>query len=140
MNRNGWATPGGVSNVGGANARRILVVDDNQDSAEMVAEALLEFGHQVEVALDGPSALTAAESFQPDVALVDIGLPLMDGYELARRLRASGGVPKHLRLIAVTGHGLESDRRRAEEAGFHKHLIKPLDLMILKQVVEDLHS
>jgi PAS domain S-box-containing protein len=112
---------------------RVLIVDDNQDAAELLAEALGMAGFATEVAHDGASALKAADRFAPDVALLDLGLPLMDGCEVARRLRAShGDSPK---LIAVTGYGQASDRRRSEEAGFDVHLVKPVDLPELQEAV-----
>src|SRR5690606_6620320 len=100
----------------GASRRRVLVVDDNEDAAVMLQHALGSLGHRVEVAPDGPSALDVCKTFSPDVALLDIGLPVMDGYELAVRLREllvkSGRVPS-LRLLAVTGYGQETDRARS---------------------------
>jgi signal transduction histidine kinase/CheY-like chemotaxis protein len=112
---------------------RILVVDDNQDAAVILAEYLAELGHVVETAEDGPSALDVARAFKPTICLVDIGLPVMDGYELARRLRDLEGVPRDVRLIALTGYGLDSDRRRSAEAGFDSHLVKPVDLDVLEK-------
>ncbi len=106
---------------------RILIVDDNQDAAEILSEALRETGYQTRVAFDAPSALETVGAFNPDIVLIDIGLPAMDGYELARRLRANPELTS-VRLIAVTGYGQESDRRRALEAGFDDHLVKPIDL------------
>jgi CheY-like chemotaxis protein len=117
---------------------RILVVDDNHDAADSMADALEELGYAVKVAHDGPAALTAAESFRPEIALLDIGLPVMDGYELARRLKDGRDAGKDLRLVAVTGYGLEADLRRSEEAGFAKHLVKPVDLGLLQEVVSEL--
>ena len=105
--------------------RRILLVDDNTDSAEALAELLEADGRDVRVAVDGPSALRAVPEFRPEVVLLDIGLPGMDGYEVARRLRAdeeSEGVV----LVALTGYGLQEHRRRAEDAGFDHHLVKPI--------------
>jgi signal transduction histidine kinase/ActR/RegA family two-component response regulator len=106
---------------------RVLVVDDNEDAAELLAEALHMFGCRTCVAHDGPETLRVAGEFAPDVALLDIGLPVMDGYELAGRLR---GTPRgeRIHLVAVTGYGQESDRRRAAEAGFDAHLVKPVDI------------
>ncbi len=109
-----------------AASRRILIVDDNADAAETLARAFRELGHVVELALDGPSALDKAGAFQPDVALIDIGLPVMNGYEVAAHLkRRAASAP---RLFAITGYGLETDVRRSSEAGFEAHFVKPVDL------------
>ena len=116
--------------------RRILVVDDNQDAAEMLAAALRMKGHVTMVAHDAPAALDMAPGFIPDVAFLDIGLPVMDGYELAARLRELPGL-SGIRLIAVTGYGQESDRRKSQVAGFHHHLVKPVDLDVVDTVVWD---
>jgi CheY-like chemotaxis protein len=111
--------------------RRVMVVDDNVDAADTLAEVVRMWGHEVRMAHDGPSALAIVDSgFVPDVALLDIGLPVMDGYELAARLRAVVDGP--LRLVAVTGYGQDSDRKRAHEAGFDDHLVKPIDLERLR--------
>jgi PAS domain S-box-containing protein len=108
--------------------QKVLVVDDNVDAAEMLAEILRMSGYTTSVAHDGPEALELVPSFHPDIVLVDIGLPVMDGYELARRLRATlSGV----RLIAVTGYGQQGDRDRSHEAGFDAHLVKPVSLAVL---------
>ena len=117
--------------------RRVLVVDDNQDAAEMLHLALSELGHEVKVANDGPSALEIARQFQPQIALLDIGLPVMDGYELARRLLESRDRSASLQLIAVTGYGQDSDRRRALDAGFTAHLVKPINLESLAEAFAD---
>ncbi len=106
---------------------RVLVVDDNRDAAELLAEALRERGHEPHVAFDGPSALALAAEVHPRVALLDLGLPVMDGYELARRLRASRD-ERELLLVAVTGYGQEMDRRASTLAGFAEHLVKPVEL------------
>ncbi len=106
---------------------RVLVVDDNIDAAEMLRAFLEALGHEPAVAHDGPAALELATTFKPDIAVLDIGLPVMNGYELAERLRATLGSEK-LRLIAVTGYGQDADRARAREAGFEHHLIKPVEL------------
>ena len=105
---------------------RVLVVDDNADAAEMLALFLRSEGHEVRSAHDGPAALRTAESFRPEVVVLDIGLPRMDGYEVARRLRERAG-PRTPLLVALTGYGQEEDRRRAREAGFDAHLVKPAD-------------
>jgi CheY-like chemotaxis protein len=107
--------------------RRVLVVDDNRDAAEALAEALLTGGHDVRTAFDGPSALSVAEDFVPEVVFLDIGLPAMDGYEVARRLRE---MPwgQQTTLVALTGYGQESDRVRAADAGFDRHMVKPVGI------------
>jgi signal transduction histidine kinase/DNA-binding response OmpR family regulator len=117
-----------------AAARRVLVVDDNHDAADLLSEALRHRGNQVETAYDGPSALALAAAFLPEVAFIDLGLPVMDGYELAQLLRQDPALPG-IRLVAVTGYGLESDRVRARNAGFDAHLVKPV---MLDQVDEQL--
>ncbi len=113
---------------------RVLIVDDNVDAAEMLAEWLGAIGHEVRVAADGPTALEIAGPFVPEVALLDIGLPVMDGYEVARRLRELGGCTT-TRLIALTGYGQESDHDRSRRAGFEDHLVKPVDLDAITQAV-----
>lgn len=116
--------------------RRVLVVDDNEDGAEMLSAVLAVRGHDTRVAHDGPEALRIAGGFRPEVAFLDIGLPVMDGYELAARLRdlpELGGI----RLIAVTGYGQESDRQRTRAAGFQHHLVKPVDLDAVNAVVDE---
>ena len=115
-------------------APRILVVDDNEDSAEMLVEALTRKGHETRVAYDAPTALRVAAAFLPDIAFLDIGLPVMDGYELAAHLRKIPGL-SGLRLIAVTGYGQESDHRKAREAGFDHHLVKPVDIAAIEAAV-----
>ncbi len=113
---------------------RVLVVDDNTDGAEILAESLRELGYRVEIAHDGPSALELAARFKPEIALLDIGLPKMDGYELATRLQELGnGTP--MRLVAVTGYGQDTDRIRSARAGFAAHLVKPVNLDLLDEVV-----
>jgi CheY-like chemotaxis protein len=108
-------------------ARRVLVVDDNEDAVELMAEMLRTLGFEVQVALDPVAALALARDFQPEVAVLDIGLPVMDGYELATRLRELlGGRP--CRLIALTGYGQHHDRVRSGQAGFDAHLVKPVDM------------
>src|SRR4029077_3167952 len=99
---------------------RILVVDDNEDAADVLAESLDMMGHTTRVAHDGPSALKLIDGFAANIALLDIGLPAMDGYELARRLRQQPGL-EGLKLIAVTGYGQEADKQRSRTAGFDAH-------------------
>ena len=112
----------------------MLVVDDNDDAAALIAEALSAVGYTVRTAPDGPSGLRVASDFRPQLALLDIGLPVMDGYELAQRLREQAG-PGPLRLVAVTGYGQADDRRRSEAAGFDAHLVKPITLEQLQRVL-----
>lgn len=107
-------------------ALRVLVVDDNRDAAEAIVEIAELWGYKARVAFDGPSALELTREFRPDVALLDIGMPGMDGYEVARRLREMPDL-NGIHLIAVTGYGQEEDRRRSREAGFSQHLTKPVD-------------
>jgi PAS domain S-box-containing protein len=109
---------------------QVLVVDDNHDAAALLADALGAWGHVVRVAHDGPGALHALQAFTPDVAVLDIGLPVMDGYELARRIRADTAL-RGVRLLAVTGYGQAKDRADAAQAGFDAHLVKPVDLASL---------
>ena len=106
---------------------RVLVVDDNEDAAELLSTVLRMKGHEVVVAHNGPAALLARVTFAADVALLDIGLPVMDGYELAGHLR-SRYPSSPLRIIAITGYGEEKDRIRSKAAGFDEHLVKPVDL------------
>jgi CheY-like chemotaxis protein/two-component sensor histidine kinase len=107
--------------------RRVLVVDDNTDAATSLARLLSRiYGQEVRVAHDGPEALQAAEEFHPELVLLDIGMPGMDGYEVARQLRLRPGFEGTL-LVALTGWGQESDRDRSREAGFDHHLVKPVD-------------
>jgi CheY-like chemotaxis protein len=105
--------------------RRVLIVEDNADAREMLGTALASAGHEVCEADTGAAALDAAASFRPDVGLIDIGLPGVDGYEVARRLRATDEGQRML-LVALTGYGQPEDRRRARGAGFDAHLTKPV--------------
>ena len=107
-------------------SRRILIVEDNDDAREMLRSLLELWHHTVRAAADGPSALEMAREFPADVALVDVGLPGLDGYEVARRLRASGANP-HLKLIALSGYGSPQDMQRSRAAGFDTHMVKPVD-------------
>jgi signal transduction histidine kinase/CheY-like chemotaxis protein len=116
---------------------RVLVVDDNYDAATMISEGLRELGHEVSAAEDGPTALHLAKTFRPDIAVLDIGLPQMDGYELARRLRCLDPAPAS--LIAVTGYGQPEDRARGLAAGFDAHLVKPVELAALKEAILAVH-
>ncbi|MDP2273474.1 MAG: ATP-binding protein [Archangium sp.] len=116
--------------------RRVLVVDDNEDAADLLAYALQNIGYQTRTAYDGASALRVVDSFRPDVALLDIGLPVMNGYELAQKLRALVEL-RPLRLVALTGYGQDRDRDRAREAGFDAHVVKPVDLTQLAALLDE---
>jgi signal transduction histidine kinase/ActR/RegA family two-component response regulator len=106
---------------------RVLIVDDNVDAAVTLGMLLGAGGHEVRLAHDGPLALKTADTFRPQVVLLDIGMPRMDGYEVAQRLREEPALAKVF-LVALTGYGQDEDRRRSQEAGFDAHLVKPLDL------------
>jgi CheY-like chemotaxis protein len=108
--------------------RRVLVVDDNEDAANSLAEILNLSGHQAEPVFTSQAALERASALDPDVILLDIGLPGMDGYEVARRIRSRGSAT---RLVALTGYGQSEDVERARSAGFDAHLVKPVDLQVL---------
>src|SRR6202521_579975 len=116
--------------------RRILIVDDNQDSAESLATLLKLTGHEVHIAHDGLEAVEEAAAFQPQVVLLDIGLPGINGYEAARRIREQQR-SKALTLVALTGWGQEEDRRRSEEAGFDAHMVKPVDFPPLIKLLDE---
>lgn len=113
--------------------RRILVVDDNRDSTDSLATLLKETGHEVYIAYDGLEAIECAKRVKPDVVLLDIGLPRLNGYEAARRIREQQG--NGLTLVALTGWGQDEDRRRAREAGFDSHLVKPVDVAALGRLL-----
>ena len=125
--RNGRAAP--------SPRRRVLVVDDNRDASESLARLLDLAGYDVRVAYDGPAALELAQLYRPDAVLLDIGLPQLDGYEVARRLREQPAT-EHVLLIALTGYGHEQDRCRSREAGFDHHLVKPVDPNAIQQLLE----
>ncbi|MBA3460862.1 MAG: response regulator [Deltaproteobacteria bacterium] len=114
---------------------QILVVDDNRDAAELLADVLGAFSYDVRIAHDGPAALTALETFRPVVAILDIGLPVMDGYELAGEVRSR--IPE-VRLIAVTGYGQASDREKTTRAGFDAHLVKPVTIARVQETLSRL--
>jgi CheY-like chemotaxis protein len=137
---NGRATVGLDSKTGAGPVqvrRRILVADDNSDALESLATLLELGGHEVFSAANGALALESAERNLPEVALLDIGMPKLDGYEVARRIRAQPW-GRRITLVALTGWGQESDRRRSGEAGFDSHLVKPLDLDKLTALLERL--
>jgi CheY-like chemotaxis protein len=126
------AAPAPPLQKAGAPARRILVVDDNVDAAHSLAQVLQLDGHESEPVYGAVEALERAQSFRPDVILLDIGLPQMDGYEVARRLRQLDGFAD-IRLIALTGYGQHEDRQRSLAAGFDAHLAKPVDFAALER-------
>jgi len=115
-------------------SRRVMIVDDNVDAAESLAILLRLEGHDVEVAEDGPTALSMAEGRPPAIALLDLGMPNMDGYELARAFLTHPDL-KHIILVALTGWGQPEDRQRTKEAGFSYHLVKPVDMDALKRIL-----
>lgn len=114
-------------------AARVLVVDDNEDAADSLATLLGVMGYEVRTAYDGPEAITAADEFKPEVALLDIGLPRLSGYDIARHVRESRG--RDVLLVAITGWGQEEDRRKAREAGFDHHFTKPADFGVLLELI-----
>ncbi len=120
-------------------ARRVLIVDDHVESAALIAEVLAAQGHQTRVAHDPQSALRAALDFQPQVAILDIGLPSMSGYELLQSLRSRSALAE-CRFIALTGPADRADRRRSREAGFQAHLTKPFDLRAVLTAVASDHA
>ncbi len=132
------APDGGVEPKEAGCKRRILVVDDNKDSANSLSLMLRLTGNEVRTAHDGLAAVDAAAAFQPDVVLLDIGLPKLNGYDAARRIRSLAG-GQAVFLIALTGWGQDEDRRRSTEAGFNLHLVKPVDLAALQNLLAGLH-
>jgi CheY-like chemotaxis protein len=134
----GLVEPSPVRAVGStpmpASPIRILIVEDNHDTAESLSTLLEMWGHEVKIAFDGVSALAAAQSFKPDMILSDLGLPGMDGYELASRLRQQPAFGRVV-LVALSGYGREEDRQRSLQAGFDHHQAKPLDVAWLYGLV-----
>lgn len=119
--------------------RRILVVDDNRDSASTLAILLRLMGNVTQTANDGLEAVEAASDFRPDVVLLDIGLPKLDGYEACRRIRQQPGGADMV-VVAVTGWGQDEDRARSSEAGFDHHLVKPVDQATLAEILASVTS
>jgi two-component system CheB/CheR fusion protein len=115
----------------------VLIVEDVSELADTLAKLLKLWGHDVSVAYEGPSALEAATQYPPDVVLLDVGLPGMDGCELARRLRHTPALDK-CRLIAITGCSSSAERRRCQDAGVDCYFVKPLDPVYLRQLLEKL--
>jgi DNA-binding response OmpR family regulator len=112
----------------------LLVIEDNTDARQALRMLLENDGHEVHEAADGEAGVAAALELAPDLVLVDIGLPLLDGYEVARQLRAAN---REMRLIALTGYGRDEDKARAEEAGFDAHLLKPVGIERLRAIIEE---
>ena len=125
-----------VHEVANARPHRILVADDNRDAAETLANMLRLFGHEVCIAYNGEEAVRAAAAFKPDLALMDIGMPRMNGYDAARCIRDQPGGQDVL-LVALTGWGQPDDKRRSSSAGFDQHLVKPLDPAVLGRLIEN---
>jgi CheY-like chemotaxis protein len=119
--------------------RRVLIVDDNEDSANSLAMILKLGGHETASVYTAVDALQRAAAFRPDVVLLDIGLPGMDGYEVAQKMRELPGL-RDIRLVAVTGYGRSDDRLRAREAGFDDHLIKPVEYAVLERALAGIRA
>jgi two-component system CheB/CheR fusion protein len=117
---------------------RVVLVDDNVDGVESLADLIGMLGHDVRVAHDGPTGIHLAREFDPDLVLLDIGLPGMDGYEVARRLRGQSG--SRARLVAVSGYGGEEDRTRSRAAGCEQHLVKPVDFQVIQALLASVRS
>ena len=122
--------------TGSATPRRILIVDDNTDSAKSLAILQNRRGHQTRVAFNGPEAIATAAEFRPEIILLDIGLPGMDGFEVARQIRAMPALAGTF-LVAMTGYASAADRADATAAGFDEHLGKPIDLETLRAWMRD---
>lgn len=114
--------------------RRILVVDDHKDAARVLGILLNSLGHEVQTANDGRQALDAVASFRPEIVFCDIGLPTIDGYEVARRVRQQPDL-NGIKLIALTGWGQDQDKQRTREAGFDHHLVKPVAVKTLRDLL-----
>ena len=115
--------------------KKLLVVEDNDDARDTLRRMLELEGHRVRVAADGLAGLDAVRAAVPEIVLIDVGLPRMDGYELARRIRSEIAGPRRPYLVAVTGYGLPEDRARTREAGFDLHLVKPVEAAELSEVL-----
>jgi CheY-like chemotaxis protein len=120
-------------------SRRVAIIEDHADSRESLRVLLELYGHEVYEAADGPTGVELVLRLRPDVTLIDVGLPGLDGYEVARRLRASAG-GHNLYLIAVTGYGLPADQERARQAGFDSHLVKPVRPEQMIALLRDLRA
>lgn len=119
--------------------RRLLVIDDNRDAAESMSMLFELWGHEVVCVYDGRAALETAAKYRPHAVFLDIGLPGMDGYEIAERLRE---LPQcaHAILVAITGYGQDDDRRRSREAGIDHHLVKPVSPETLHQLIDSIED
>lgn len=124
----------GTNPVSSNASRRVLVVDDNEDAAESLAALLRIFGHEVGVAFDGEQALAIAPELKPDLVLLDLGMPRMDGHEVARRMRAAPW-GSSMKIVALSGFGDGTDRARSLEAGCNDHLVKPISPLDLEAVL-----
>lgn len=131
--------PGGWRSVSEGARLRILIAEDNRDSADSLKTLLEALGYEAHLVYDGEAAVHAAADLRPDVILMDIGLPVLNGYDAARRIRAQSPATRVL-IVALTGWGQQADRRRSAEAGIDHHLVKPLDLAALKQILDSLHA
>jgi CheY-like chemotaxis protein/two-component sensor histidine kinase len=133
------AAPHTDTGQAGVRKCRLLIVDDLKDSADSLAMLLKMLGHEVHTAYDGEDAVIAAEKFQPEVVLLDVGMPKLNGYDASRRIRQQPW-GKRMYLVALTGWGQEDDRRRTEEAGFNLHMVKPVDPGELIKVLASRHA
>ncbi|HEX5055024.1 MAG TPA: response regulator [Gammaproteobacteria bacterium] len=124
---------GSTSHADDAKGLRVLVVDDNRDAADSMAAMIGVLGNEVRASYSGFDVPTLAESFRPELVLLDIGMPGMNGYEVCRELRKTQGDAMH--IVALTGYGQESDRNQSEAAGFDEHLVKPITLDSLQRVL-----
>lgn len=115
--------------------KRVLVVEDNIDSARSTTYLISDMGHQAQYAINGYAGLTIAKAFQPDVILLDLGLPGMDGFEVCRRLKKDPELA-HVKVIAITGYAGDEYRRQSEAAGCHTHLVKPVSPKVLEELLE----
>lgn len=125
-----------TASQGSRAGRRVLVVDDNADAAESLAALLRLFGHEVGVALDGEQALELAPSLRPDVVLLDLGMPRMDGHEVARRMRAAPWGTS-MKIVALSGFGDGEDRERSLKAGCNDHFVKPVSPADLEAILAE---
>ncbi len=123
------------SSPSSARVRRILVADDNVDAGESLAMLLRFDGHEVQLARSGPEALELFARMRPDIAILDIGMPGLSGYDVARRIRQQSGSTSAVTLIALTGWGQEADKARAAESGFDHHFTKPVEPTVLSQLI-----